>query len=291
MNTKRESLNTLSYQITKEFISANYPQEADLFQWTWEAIKEKSLHLLAHEHPSRWSLKSSGLDISSLAAVSATEPLPIPLSVILVTLATIYHVYELGHVPSHKELTSIVETYLQTFPVASEIMVSVKKHLSKNLLEKALPTIAEYAQSTGIGHPKAMPEFRYEVLTDGKKYITNKEDVNKLRDSKNDFDLWWDKEAGEIIVGGKDLILHAQIHKLLELVLEYDGRVLTDEKVCQYIWEDKQYEASRPIDQLFSHLYAVTGKAINKQHAKVHRGLNQRKIDLKIHYCCIKPID
>ena len=277
------------YSLVKRFFAERDASQVGLFDWTWRLAKDNLLPKLRGARPSQREPRE--LNLASALAAVGEEPPPFPLAAILVTWVAISHMNELGRVPTRQELVSTIDTCINVMKVSSQNMGAFKNYLSERILEEKPFTSSESTIATGIEDFKKENNQKYEVLTNGKKYISGAEDVNRLRDRKNDFDLWWDKEEDEVVANGNKVILQNQIYRLLELVLEYNGKVLRDETVCQYIWEDREYDASRPIDQLFSHLYSATHQVINSKCVKARRGLNQRKVDLDVHYCCIRPLD
>ncbi len=290
-----ESLTGLGYRIVKEFFLRTYPKDVDLFEWTWDLVRDKVLPVLANTHPTRWSLKASGVDISALAAVGEAEPLPVSMAAILMTLATVYHVSDTERPPTREDLARIVGSYGTRFRVTGEVMEDLKDFLIDRVIAETQPAGATTARRATGTHSTSLGEQIYKVFIDGQRKTANAQEVDDLRKRKGEFDLWWDRETDELLVQKKPKPLRAQLQTLLSLVIEFDGKVLRDETVEKTLWPADKIVGSHVVDAVFWELFKATEvnqqgvkhKIINKKNVRSIKKLSRHMVQLNIHYCCV----
>ena len=289
MDEKKAYVLQKVHKLTNTFFKDKFPDEEHRLEWVWQQMEQGLLPLLVETPPREWTFKQP--QISKAMAIVATEKqMPLPLSIVLVTLATMLESSDPGRLPTHEEVVSTVAMYGRKLKVIGQVLEELKTFLGEWVPRELEETDKEVSDRLfkELDYSKSIK--RYEILMNGTKSVCDLNEVENQRQNKHVFELWWDKEYGELLMNGRPKDLRAQLQILLSIILEYDGRILTNVEVGRFIWDDKEYEASRPYDALFSELFNATDQIINKQNVIARKGLKERRIKIDVHYCLIRPL-
>jgi len=289
LNEKKAHVLQKVHKLTNTFVKDKFPDEEHRLEKMWRQMEQSLLPLLVETHPREWTFEQPQIT-KAMAIVATEKQMPLPLSIVLVTLATMLESSDPGRLPTQEEVVSTVSMYGRKLKVIGQVLEELQTFLGE-WIPRELQEIDRDISDRPIQElQNKRSNKQYEILIDGKKRICDLGEVETQREHKHSFTFWWDKEYGELLVNGKPKDLRPQLQILLSNTLEYDGRVLTNVEVGRFIWDDKEYGADRPYDALFSELFNATDHIINKQNVIARKGLKERRIKIDVHYCLIRPL-
>ncbi len=136
--------------------------------------------------------------------------------------------------------------------------------------------------------------MQYEIFCSGEFHVGGADYVQSLREQQiiKAYDLWWDRERGEMLVYGRLLEkkLRRKELELLDFILEKMRKhriLITNDQFSYSIWKEKG-ASDNDIEVLFSHLKSHTNEILDTSIESV-KGMRERYIQPKINYCYIRP--
>ena len=101
MDDKKAYVLQKVHKLTNTFVKDKFPDEEHRLEWVWQQMEQGLLPLLVETPPREWTFKQP--QISKAMAIVATEKqMPLPLSIVLVTLATMLESSDPGRLPTYR---------------------------------------------------------------------------------------------------------------------------------------------------------------------------------------------
>ena len=234
-NNSISSFSKQVYLLSKKIIKEKYPEELDLFNVVWGAMKDLILTWIDMK-PENWPINKSQEAVMSGLGFTDLTGMPdlVAPKIIAVIAATLWHMSSLKSIPKDAELERIIKDYSNFFklPFSFYRESNLKQFLTLLCREEA----AKYVEKENE------KEIRREIFVRGKHVQFNEMKMAELKSRKDEFDIWicriYIDLEDEIIIDKTKVVMQDQPLKLLICLLKSSGRLCSYPEVFMEAWGD-----------------------------------------------------